>query len=184
MKTIIFTAAVAAVLAGVGGAQAHVVLSQTEARPGAYYAGEFRVGHGCAGSATTALTVTIPAGIISAKPQPKAGWSLEILREPLAAPITGEGGQVIRERVKSITWRGRLPDAEFDAFGISAKLPNMAGPLYFPTVQTCEAGENRWTDIPGPGQAWHDVRHPAPVINIAPAPDMGMAMPGMEMHEH
>ena len=36
--------------------------------------------------------VEIPTAILTAKPQPKAGWTLEIEREPLAAPIKGDGG--------------------------------------------------------------------------------------------
>ncbi|MGE0775792.1 MAG: DUF1775 domain-containing protein, partial [Sphingomonadaceae bacterium] len=39
-------------------------------------------------------------------------------------------------------------------------------PLYFPTVQTCVSGENRWVNIPASGQAWHDVENPAPVIEL------------------
>lgn len=159
-------------------AAAHVVLSPAQAEPGAYYAGTFRVSHGCAGSPTIAVTVTVPPGIVTAKPQPKPGWTLEISREPLASPVTGEGGRLIRERVKSITWRGRLPDDEFDEFGLMAKLPQDDARLYFPTVQTCETGENRWVEIPTDGQA--RPRQPAPALDLAP----GAAMPGMDMSHH
>ena len=161
-------AGIAALICGAA-AQAHVVFSRTDARPGGYYAGALRVSHGCDGSPTTAVTVTIPEGVAVAKPQPKPGWSVRIERAPLASPVPGEGGRMLTERVAAITWSGRLPEDEFDEFGLMLKLPDRAGPLYFPVVQTCGQGQVRWTDIPTPGQAWHDVPHPAPVLRLDPA---------------
>ena len=38
-------------------AQAHIVFAPAEAPAGSYYAGEFRVGHGCGDAATTAVRV-------------------------------------------------------------------------------------------------------------------------------
>jgi uncharacterized protein YcnI len=157
-------------------AAAHVVISPGSAPAGSYYAGWFRVSHGCGGSPTTALRIEIPPGVISAKPQPKPGWTLRIDRVPLAQPVAGEGGQTIRERVAAITWTGRLPDDEFDEFGVMMKLPPGAGALAFPAVQTCETGENRWTDLAAPGQSPHALPHPAPILTLTPAMPMG------EMH--
>jgi uncharacterized protein YcnI len=162
-------------------AAAHVVLSVRQASAGSYYTGAFHVGHGCAGSATTALRVEIPAAIANAKPQPKPGWTLEIEREPLATPIKGEGGEAVTTRARAFTWRGRLPDDEFDEFAITAKLPADAGVLVFPAVQTCEQGETRWTDAPAaPGQPRS--AHPAPTLTVMPKGDDGMA--GMDMSHH
>jgi uncharacterized protein YcnI len=170
-------AAAAALIAAPAGA--HVVLNPGQAAPGAYYAGAFRVSHGCSGSPTVSLRVTIPAGVVTAKPRPKAGWTLSIEREPLAQPVKGEGGQTLRERVKAVTWRGRLPDDEFDEFGLMMKLPDAAGPLYFPAVQTCESGENRWVEIPVPGAARPAT--PAPKLDVTAAAH-GDAMAGMHHH--
>ncbi|WP_313058017.1 DUF1775 domain-containing protein, partial [Agrobacterium cavarae] len=40
-----------------------------------------QVPHGCEGGlATTEVQVVLPEGLISAKPQPKAGWELEIIK--------------------------------------------------------------------------------------------------------
>jgi copper(I)-binding protein len=58
------------------------------------------------------------------------------------------------------------------------KLPAKTGPLYFPTVQQCEKGETRWTDIPAAGQAWRDVPHPAPVLQLTAASGPAPAMAG------
>jgi hypothetical protein len=147
-------------------AAAHIVLAEPSAAPGAYYAGFFRVSHGCDGSPTTSLRIEVPAAIMSAKPQPKPGWTLKVENAPLAKPVPGEGGAMLTERVSAVTWTGRLGAEEFDQFGLMVKLPSGEGPIYFPAVQTCEKGETRWTDIPAAGQAWHDVPHPAPVLDL------------------
>lgn len=160
-------------------AAAHIVLAEPSARPGAYYAGFFRVSHGCGASPTTALRIEIPASILMAKPQPKPGWAVTVEKAPLPKPVAAEGGTMQTERVAAITWTGRLGSDEFDQFGLMVKLPADAGPLYFPAIQTCEAGQARWTDIPAPGQAWHDVPHPAPVLDLKPADQMD-DMAGMQ----
>jgi len=179
MKMTLLAAAV--VLTG-SAASAHIVMTNTQAAPGSGYVGALRVSHGCAGgSATTAITVTLPAGVNSAKPQPKPGWTVILEREPLATPIRGEGGQTMTQRVKSITWTGRLSDDQFDEFGMSITLPQASGLLYFPTVQRCEAGENRWTDIPAAGAKWTSVPRPAPVITLTGSSGGAAPMPGMDM---
>jgi hypothetical protein len=110
-------------------AAAHVVFSQDQARSGGYYAGFLRVSHGCGDSPTVALQVTVPEGVVSARPQPKAGWTLKIAKVPLAKPVAGEGGSVLSQRVGTITWTGHLPIDEFDEFGLSLKLADVAGAL-------------------------------------------------------
>ena len=176
MSKRLFCAALAALAPASAGA--HVVLTPGEASPGGYYAGMLRISHGCAGSPTVAVRVSLPPGVLTAKPQPKPGWTLTVVREPLAAPVPTEGGGVQRDRVAAITWRGRLPDDQFDTFGVSFKAPPAAGPLYLPTVQTCASGENRWTDIPAAGQAWSSVPHPAPVLTL------GGPEPAAAPHHH
>ncbi len=147
--------------------KAHVVLSETEAKPGAYYFTFLRVGHGCDGQATESLTVEIPAGVYSAKPQPKAGWKVEIIREDLPAPVVGPHGKTLTDRVARIRWSGgALPDDMVDQFGLLVKLPEVEGPLYFPTVQSCAGAEKSWTAIPAEGAAWSSVPTPAPVVYL------------------
>ena len=104
-------------------------------------------------------------------------------RRPLAEPIRTEGG-VQRDRVTAVTWRGRLEADQFDQFGIMLKLPATGAQLYFPTVQTCQAGERRWTQIPAAGAAWNSVPNPAPVLALQgsePAPPP--TQPGHGGHE-
>lgn len=148
----------------VGAAQAHVVFTQPIATAAAHWAGALRVGHGCDGSATTSVRVEIPAGILVARPQPKAGWLIAIEREPLATPVAGEGGRMLTERVSAITWTGLLPDDQFEEFGLAAKLPAGAGALAFPVTQVCQQGEARWTDIASDGAP--RPAHPAPVLTL------------------
>jgi|GEM_PF-379038 len=141
---------------------AHIVLSQPSFEAGQNYAAFFKVEHGCDGSPTVALRVQIPDGVSILQMPEKTGWKVETQRS--------------KEALTEITWHGRLEAKASDQFGLLLKLPAKTGPLYFPTVQECEKGETRWTDIPAAGQAWRDVPHPAPVLQVtaagAPAPVM------------
>ena len=66
----------------IGTVSAHVTLETPQATIGASYKAVLRVPHGCDGSATTAIRVRIPAGIITVKPMPKPGGN----STPSAAP--------------------------------------------------------------------------------------------------
>ena len=173
-KTISRAAALTS-LALAGAAGAHITFADPGADPGAkagakagaYYAGFLRVSHGCAGSPTVSIRVAIPDSVSSARPQPKPGWTLSVEKAPLPKPVRAEGGGEVRDRVTAITWTGRLEADQFDQFGIMLKLPDATGPLYFPTVQRCAAGRTEWTTIPAPGQPWHSVDHPAPVLEVS-----------------
>lgn len=163
--------AAALACAAASSAQAHIVIDPREAPAGSYFKGTFRVSHGCMGAATVAVTVSIPPGILSVRPQPKAGWTVTIEREKLAQPVAGPHGHTIDERVARVTWRGGpLPDEFFDEFALQLKLPGAApdGFLNFPVRQQCETGERDWSDIPGPGQAWHELKSPAPRLRLIP----------------
>lgn len=164
MRRMTLLAGVFAVLAQAS-ASAHVVLSTPEARPNAYYVGEFRVSHGCGDSPTVAFRIEIPDGINIARPQPKPAWEIEIERSPLAAPVRTEYGE-ITERVSAVTWRGLLPSDQFDDFALLMKLPDRSGPIYFRALQTCEQGGRAWVEIPAVGQDSHDLENPAPVLMV------------------
>jgi uncharacterized protein YcnI len=146
---------------------AHITLATKEAAEGSYYLAVFDVPHGCSGSATTSISVDIPADIVTAKPQPKAGWTLTLTHEKLAEPVKRESGAMMTERVSNVSWSGgTLPDEEFDSFTILMHLPNRPGPLYFPTVQHCESGETRWIEMPPAGKTTRDVPHPPPYVTL------------------
>lgn len=168
----------AAALFAAAPAWGHIVFAEPAAEAGGYYAGFLRVSHGCGASPTVSLRVTLPESVLTARPQPKPGWTLTIERVPLAQPVPGEGGALIRERVAAVTWTGELPADQFDQFGLMMKLPADAGPLYFPTVQTCVEGKNEWTAVPADPAGWRALEHPAPILTLsAPAP-------AADQHQH
>lgn len=74
-------------------------------------------------------------------------------------------GHQLRDRVAAITWRGHLPADQFDVLGLMLKLPQTAsGAMYLPVV--CGTTEVRWSDIPADGQRWHEVKRPAPDLQV------------------
>lgn len=165
----VLTLAGALALGLAGQAAAHVVVSP-EALPAATFATvSFWAPEGCAGSPTTAVRIEIPKTVAMAKPQAKAGWTLELVKEPLAKPIIGEAG-LIKERVAAVVWRGgSVPDDQFEQFTILIRTPSEAGPAYFPAVQTCEKGEARWVEVPSAETAGKGLAKPAPVLKVTPA---------------
>jgi uncharacterized protein YcnI len=150
MKTFSFPAALLGAMATLiaGLAHAHVSLEQTSAVAGTYQKLTFRVGHGCQGSATHTIAVSLPEGVTSAKPMPKSGWTIAT---PSARDVVWKGGP--------------LPDGWFDEFSLLVKLPDTAGKYYFKVAQVCEAGRMDWTEMPGATA----VTTPAPVLDVLPA---------------
>ena len=156
----------AAVLAASPSA-AHVSVQPTTAAGGSYQVFRFGLGHGCDAKATTALRIEIPAGVATARPQPKPGWTLRIERPP---------GQA--DAVSAITWRGALPPDQFEEFVVLTKLPPGDGsPLPFPATQSCGTTQVRWVEVTRPGAARSE--HPAPTVTLVPA-----APPPEGAHEH
>ncbi len=123
---------------------AHVGLEPAQATANTTLTVGFRIGHGCGDSPTTAVRISIPAGITSVQPQPKAGWSVATKTGPLAtapgaAPATG---------VTEVNFTGgKLPHEFFDTFVLRFRVPNAPGTtVYFPVIQECEKGANRWVE--------------------------------------
>ena len=166
LKTI--CAATALVAAGIATASAHMTLERGEAAVGSTYKAVFRVPHGCDGSATTAVTVRIPEGVISVKPQPKHGWSVKTQTAPYAQTYEVHG-KPVSEGVVSVTWEGGpLPDDMFDEFALTMKLPGdkEVMMLFFPVEQACEKGAIAWDEVAMPGTDPHSLAHPAPSLML------------------
>ena len=168
MKTLI-QAAVAASLLSATAASAHVTLEKAEAPPKSTYKAVFRVPHGCGQSATTAINVTIPEGVIAAKPMPKAGWKLEITKGAYAKSYKYYSSEVF-EGPKQITWSGgMLPDDQYDEFTISVYFSDaisVGTNVFFPVEQTCEKGVNHWTGTAKDGEPAKEGVEPAPSVKI------------------
>ncbi len=156
-------------------ATAHITLETGSAAPGSYK-GVLRVPHGCGTQATTGITVTIPEGVHSVKPQPKPGWTLATTVRPYQRAYTNHGREV-RQGVQEIRWSGgSLPNEHYDEFVFIGQIDGSlasAGTVHFPVVQTCASGEHRWTEIPVAGSQAR-LASPAPALRIvaasAPAP--------------
>ncbi|MBV6636660.1 MAG: YcnI family protein [Mameliella sp.] len=149
-------------------ALAHAALETQTAAPGSYYKGVVQIGHGCSGQATLAVHVEIPEGVISVKPMPKAGWTLETETGAYAG-VYDNHGRSVTEGVRRITWTGELPDAHYDEFVFRARLTDGLEPgttLWFKTVQECADGKNAWVEIPEEGQDPHDLDSPAPGLKL------------------
>jgi periplasmic copper chaperone A len=154
-------------------AQAHVVLEYQVAPAASSYKATFKVGHGCGASPTRQIAVSIPAGVRGAKPMPKPGWSLEVVREKLAQPYT-DHGRTVTEDVTRITWTAKtkedqLPGNYYDEFVLSARLPAKEGALYWPVAQVCEEGRTDWAEVPRPGQKLSDLKSPAALLEVLPS---------------
>jgi len=148
------------------GAHAHVTLEQPIANAGAYHKLTFKIGHGCEGSATSAVKVSIPDNVSGAKPMPKAGWVIETSIQPLKVPHKSHGKTVTQD-VREVSWTGGpLPDAYYDEFAIQVKLPEKAGKVYFKVTQLCEKGRLDWVEIPADGQTAKGLKAPAPVLEV------------------
>jgi uncharacterized protein YcnI len=157
-----------AALLFVPAAQAHIVLEQKTAPAASYYKAVFMVGHGCAGAATTAITIDIPDGVVSIKPSPKPGWELKARVETLAKPYELHG-KTFTEGVTQVAWTGGpLADANYDEFVMLTRLPDAPGKVYFRIIQTCEQGETRLEEIPAEGKTTRDYKSPAAQLEILP----------------
>ncbi|WP_428422630.1 YcnI family protein [Methylibium sp.] len=150
-------------------AQAHITLETPEAEAGSHYKAVLRVSHGCDGSAVKALIVKLPPGVQGAKPMPKPGWRIDIERSPLATPYASHGRR-ITEDVSQVRWSGGpLPDAHYDEFVLTARLPQTPGRLYWQVSQICEQGRIDWAEVPAAGQSPHELKSPAAVLDVLPA---------------
>ncbi|MFE1600332.1 DUF1775 domain-containing protein [Methylobacterium sp. ID0610] len=161
-------------------ALAHAVLERKEASPNQSYRGVVQIGHGCAGQSTTRITVTVPEGVLGAKPMPKPGWTLTTTTGPYARAYPYYHGE-IREGVKEITWSGGpLPDDQFDEFTFQARISDAFAPgatVYFPVRQECGAEAVAWAEIPAAGQSAYDLKSPAPGVRIVAAAQTATARP-------
>jgi periplasmic copper chaperone A len=146
-------------------ALAHATLEKQEAAVGSPYKAVMRVPHGCAGAATIRVRVRIPEGMVGVKPMPKPGWTLETAKGPYSKTYELFHAK-ISEGVTEISWSGgRLPDDQYDEFVFAGTLADDLAPgtmLYFPTVQDCETGAERWIEIPADGKSARDLKAPAP----------------------
>jgi len=154
-------------------AMAHITFEAKEVKADATTKFVLRVPHGCAGSPTTAVRIQIPESLSGVKPQPKPGWTLDIVHadpevtaatEPAPNPHAGHPAAVVKE----VSWSGgKLEDAHYDEFVFRAKVVAAAGAeIFLPIVQQCETGVERWIEIPAKGASSDDLKFPAPSVKV------------------
>lgn len=147
----------------------HIVLETKSAPAGSTYKAVFQIGHGCEGSATTGVTVQIPAGFQGAKAFAKAGWTASSKVGKLAKPYDNQG-KPVTEDVAVVSWAAgkaaALPDGQLDEFALRGKLPEAAGPLWFKVLQTCESGSLDWSEIPVTGTSVKGLKSPAALLEV------------------
>ena len=166
MKSLIIAATTGCL--STGAALAHATLEAAESPQGAAYKAVLRVGHGCEGEATLKLRVQIPEGVISVKPMPKSGWTLETMKGSYAEAYDYYGTK-LTEGVKEIVWTGELLDDHYDEFvfrGTLAAMHPVGSTVYFPVVQECATKAERWIELPAEGQNPDDLESPAPGVTI------------------
>ncbi|KAJ3285415.1 hypothetical protein HK104_009509 [Borealophlyctis nickersoniae] len=155
MRSVLIALASVALFAS--NAHAHATIQPPVGIPGSTVATALRVPHGCNGTATNNVTLTIPDNVTSVKPRAVAGWTLSITTRPLVPPVQSESGAMLNTTVDTITWSGgNLPDAWYEDFSFQFKAPTGADGtvIYFPVFQQCVEGSYNWSAIPsGPNAA-------------------------------
>lgn len=170
-RAALVAAALTAIVAAPAGA--HVTANPDTATAGGFARFAFRVSHGCDGAATNVVSIAIPDGVVSVKPEMIPFWDAETVVGELDEPVELHGEQ-ITEGVTEVTWTAQdgheLPDDRFAEFGLSVRLPETAGVVHFPAIQECVNGEElRWIEIPAEGQDAHELESPAPAVTVTAA---------------
>jgi periplasmic copper chaperone A len=150
---------------------AHVVFAVPEVTAGGRATASLRIGHGCEGTATRSIAITMPEGVSRVTPRALAGWTVTIEKRRLDRPVMQHGFEV-NEVVSRLVWTGgNVPDDLYEEFEFRFTAPETPGEtLYFPVEQICERGSWNWVSIPGPTERWEDMNTPAPFFRILPRP--------------
>lgn len=142
-------------------AGAHVSLEATMAEAGAPYQGVLRVGHGCDGSSTTALSARLPAGFESARAAPKAGWTVE--SKPGVVTWT------------AVSKESALPAAQKGEFAFTVVAPRAAGAAWVKVQQACDKAVLDWADVPPQGTSTAGMKTPAVLLDVLAPREFAMA---------
>lgn len=169
LRTCAAAAALACLLPLAQTASAHASLEIKEAPSGAFYKAVVKVPHGCQGSPTNVVKITVPDGLVGAKPMPKAGWTLATVKGAYGAPMKGYNGKLATEGVVEIVWSGgRLLDEHYDEFVFQALVSESVAPgttIPVKVTQLCESGEVAWVELAATGSD-HKLAYPAPLLKV------------------
>ncbi|NKL79839.1 DUF1775 domain-containing protein [Rhizobium leguminosarum] len=167
-------------------AEAHVTFLDREATQDSTILATLQVPHGCDGKATTEVRVKLPEGFVFAKPQPKAGWELEVIKGDYQKTYDNHGDKVKTGAIE-VRWKnGNLSDDFYDTFAIQGKVSGVeAGTsLAFPVTQMCGDMVTAWDQVAKEGGDAHGLKSPAPLLEVVAGEDHGHDhddMAGMDM---
>lgn len=187
MKTIKTLGAAALMsVAGFAAAEAHVSFLEPEAAQETTILATLQVPHGCDGKATNEVQVKLPEGFVFAKPQPKPGWELEVIKGDYQKSYDNHGTKTTSGAIE-IRWKGgNLSDDFYDTFVIQGKVSGVdaGASLAFPVKQLCGDTVEAWDQVAGDGADPHKLKSPAPVLKIIAGNEHGHGhddMAGMDM---
>ncbi|PDT37606.1 hypothetical protein CO671_05505 [Rhizobium sp. M10] len=185
MKTIKTFALAALLSATAFAAEAHMTFLNKEATQETTILATLQLPHGCDGKATTEVRVKLPEGFVFAKPQPKAGWELEVIKGDYQKTYDNHGDKVKTGAVE-IRWKnGNLSDDFYDTFVIQGKVSGIAAgtSLAFPVIQMCGDAVAAWDQVAKDGSDPHGMKNPAPLLKIVAGDSHGHDhdMAGMDM---
>jgi periplasmic copper chaperone A len=165
-------AAVAAMLALPGLAQAHVTVQPESVEGADFSVVSFRVPNERDDASTTQVKVTLPTDqpIGSVQTTPVYGWKITTKTRQLDKPIEMFGEQ-LNTVVSEVTWTATgdgIRPGQFQDFNVSlGQLPE-AGQLVFNALQTYSSGEKvNWNQVSTDPAV--EPEHPAPILTITPA---------------
>jgi uncharacterized protein YcnI len=156
-------------------ASAHFGVTANTTAAGSYALLNFSTSHGCEGSPTTQVTISIPEGFTLVRPGMNYGWTVEVVRDEAKTVTDSHGNETNPVSEVVYTAKEPLADGFYDSFNVQVQLPDMVGEtIYFPVIQTCEVGENAWIQIPAEGdEDGEELESPAPSITITEATESG-----------
>jgi periplasmic copper chaperone A len=130
-------------------ASAHVGVSASSTAAGSYTVLTFSVPHGCDGSPTQKIAISVPESIVEATATVNPNWTISEVTEPLSEPLTAEDGDPITDRVAQIVYTAKgapLPADQRDTFELALVLPDGAvgDVVAFPVEQTCTDSSVTW----------------------------------------
>ena len=156
-------------------ASAHVVVSADSTTKGSFAVLTFKVPNEKSDADTTGLKVQLPPDhpLAFVSVQPKAGWTINVIKKKLAKPIKSDDG-VVTEAVSEIDWTGgKIIPGEFDMFNVSVgPLPTDTDSMTFKAIQTYtdatgKTSEVAWIQEAEKGQP--EPQLPAPVLTLTNA---------------
>jgi periplasmic copper chaperone A len=131
-------------------ADAHAELAPSSVKAGTTSMVMVVVGHGCSGSPTVRVRTEVPTGVTVTKPAGPKGWTGSV------------AGRVV-------TWSGPAVGAKTAlrlTMTIAVPSVSSARELAWPTVQVCQTGQTRWTEMAVAGE--DEPEYPAPLLTIRP----------------